>query len=203
MEKEAAQSSADRKSTTVFGFDDPNDPAVHDLDLVCKAAGLRFDYEEAMESFAPHKARDEVFHVIQAANKYIDENAPWALAKDMEANGKRLAHVLYNLLEAARNLRHPADALHAESCAKIFAQIGACEGCRTWDSAAVWGSLSDTAAVTKARTSSPGWTWTRPSPSWRPRRPRPGRPPCPPSRWSPSSPRRWTSTPSASPISGW
>ena len=55
-----------------------------------------------MDAFAPHKALDEVFKVIQRANKYIDENAPWALAKDMEANGARLAHVLYNLLEATR-----------------------------------------------------------------------------------------------------
>ena len=53
-------------------------------------------------AFAPHKALDEVFKVIQRANKYIDENAPWALAKDMEANGARLAHVLYNLLETTR-----------------------------------------------------------------------------------------------------
>ena len=149
MEKEAAKSAASRASTTCFGFDDPNDPTIFDLDLVSKAAGLRFDYEEAMESFAPHKALDEVFHVIQRANKYIDENAPWALAKDMEANGKRLAHVLYNLLEAARICAILLTPFMPESCAKIFAQIGACEGCRTWDSAAVWGSLSDTAAVTK------------------------------------------------------
>ena len=40
------------------------------------------------------------FKVIGRANKYIDENAPWVLAKDMEANGARLATVLYNLLEA-------------------------------------------------------------------------------------------------------
>ena len=65
-----------------FGSDDPNDPVLFDLDLVSKAAGLRFDYEEDMETFAPHKALDEIFKVIQRANKYIDENAPWALAKD-------------------------------------------------------------------------------------------------------------------------
>ena len=66
------------------------------------AAGLRGRYEEAMEACAPHKALEEVFKVIQRANKYIDETMPWALAKDMEANGARLAHVLYNLLEATR-----------------------------------------------------------------------------------------------------
>ena len=55
-----------------------------------------------MEACAPHKALEEVFKVIQRANKYIDESMPWALAKDMAANGARLAHVLYNLLEATR-----------------------------------------------------------------------------------------------------
>ena len=78
----------------------PETPAT--TELISLAAGLRDQYEADMEAFAPHKALDEVFKVIQRANKYIDETAPWALAKDMEANGARLAHVLYNLLEATR-----------------------------------------------------------------------------------------------------
>ena len=39
--------------------------------------------------------------MIQRANKYIDETAPWALAKD-EANKARLESVLYHLCEALR-----------------------------------------------------------------------------------------------------
>ena len=78
------------------------EPQPFDQELRTLAEGLRSVYEEDMETFAPHKALDEIFKVIQRANKYIDENAPWALAKDMETNGKRLAHVLYNLLEATR-----------------------------------------------------------------------------------------------------
>ncbi len=120
-----------------------------DLELVSLAAGLRNRYQAAMDQFAPHTALSEVFSVIQRANKYIDENAPWALAKDMEANGARLAHVMYNLLEATRICGILLTPFMPESMDKLFAQIGACEGCRTWDSAAVWGSLSDTAAVTK------------------------------------------------------
>ena len=87
-----------------------------------------------MEAFAPHKALDEVFKVIQRANKYIDENAPWALAKDMEANGTRLAHVLYNLLEATRICGILLTPFMPETPAtKLFAQIGAGEGVQTWD----------------------------------------------------------------------
>ena len=149
MEKEAAKSAASRASTTCFRVDDPNDPAIFDLDLVSKAAGLRFDYEENMETFAPHKALDEVFKVIQRANKYIDENAPWALAKDMETNGARLAHVLYNLLEATRICGILLTPFMPESCEKLFAQIGAPAEAQTWDAAAEWGALPETAVVTK------------------------------------------------------
>ena len=113
------------------------------------AEGLRSVYEEDMETFAPHKALDEIFKVIQRANKYIDENAPWALAKDMETNGKRLAHVLYNLLEATRICGILLTPFMPESCEKLFAQIGAPAESRTWDAAAEWGALPETAAVTK------------------------------------------------------
>ncbi len=124
-------------------------PESFDTELIAMASGLRAKYEEAMDAYAPHKALDEVFKVIQRANKYIDENAPWALAKDMEANGKRLAHVMYNLLEATRICAILLTPFMPESMDKLFQQIGAGEDCRTWDSAAVWGSLSDTAAPTK------------------------------------------------------
>ena len=125
------------------------EPQPFDQELRTLAEGLRSAYEEDMETFAPHKALDEVFKVIQRANKYIDENAPWALAKDMEANGARLAHVLYNLLEATRICGILLTPFMPESCEKLFAQIGAPAEAQTWDAAAVWGALPETAAVTK------------------------------------------------------
>ena len=124
-------------------------PEAFDAELKEMASALREKYQQAMDGFAPHKALEEVFSVIQRANKYIDENAPWALAKDMDANGSRLAHVMYNLLEATRICGILLTPFMPDSMDRLFAQIGACEGCRTWDSAGVWGSLSDTAAVTK------------------------------------------------------
>ena len=125
------------------------EPQPFDQELRTLAEGLRSAYEEDMETFAPHKALDEVFKVIQRANKYIDENAPWALAKDMEANGARLAHVLYNLLEATRICGILLTPFMPESCEKLFAQIGAPAEAQTWEAAAVWGALPETAAVTK------------------------------------------------------
>ena len=52
-----------------------------------------------MDSLTIPQALMEIFAVIQRANKYIDETAPWALAKD-EANKERLESVLYHLCEA-------------------------------------------------------------------------------------------------------
>ena len=124
-------------------------PESFDTELITMASGLRGRYEEAMETFAPHKALEEVFKVIQRANKYIDETAPWVLAKDMEQNGKRLAHVMYNLLEATRICGILLSPFMPGSCEKLFAQIGAGAEAQTWDSAAQWGALSDSAAVTK------------------------------------------------------
>ena len=120
-----------------------------DADLIAMASALRDTYEKDMESCAPHTALADVFRVIQRANKYIDETAPWALAKDMEANGARLAHVLYNLLETARICGILLIPFMPESMAKLFAQIGADEAAQSWDSAAVWGSLSETSPITK------------------------------------------------------
>ncbi len=149
-ERDLAGMVAMSRGTFSMNADFPDDdPRKFDVDLVVLAAGLRDRYEEAMDSFAPHKALDEVFQVIQRANKYIDENAPWALAKDMDANGARLAHVLYNLVETTRICGVLLAPFMPESMDKLFAQLGVDEAGRTWESAAVWGTLSETAAVTK------------------------------------------------------
>ena len=104
-----------------------------------------------MEHFAFQNALAEVFKVIGRANKYIDENAPWALAKDMEANGPRLARVMYNLLEATAHLRRAAHPLHARAAAeKLFGQIGACETCsHLGERRRPWGACRTTVTVTR------------------------------------------------------
>ena len=112
-----------------------------DAALIETVDGLRDRYEDAMEHFAPHKALDEVFRVIQRANKYIDETVPWTLAKDMDANSPRLARVLYNLLEVCRISGILLSPFIPSSSEKLFVSIGAAADVQTWESAAVWGSL--------------------------------------------------------------
>ena len=72
-----------------------------DGELIAMASALAAAVEQEMERFSPQNALSEIFRVLSRANKYIDENAPWVLAKD-EANKPRLAKVLYNLLETVR-----------------------------------------------------------------------------------------------------
>jgi len=120
-----------------------------DRDLVSLGTGLRDKFAQEMDRYAPHKALDEIFKVIQRANKYIDENAPWVLAKDMEANGPRLACVLYNLLETLRVCAILLTPFMPESMDKLFAQIGAERPLQTWESTGTWGALPKTVSVRK------------------------------------------------------
>ena len=119
-----------------------------DTELRAMASTLRDRYEAEMERFQFQNALEQVFKTIQRANKYIDENAPWALAKD-PANRVRLATVMYHLLETIRICATLLMPFMPESAGKIFDQIGACEGCRTWEKANVWGSLRPDATVHK------------------------------------------------------
>ena len=59
------------------------------------------EYEQAMETFAFHKALMSVWEYINKLNKYIDVTAPWELAKK-KSTKKQLEAVIYNLLEGLR-----------------------------------------------------------------------------------------------------
>ena len=119
-----------------------------DCDLKTMASTLRDRYETEMEHFQFQNALEQVFKTIQRANKYIDENAPWTLAKD-PANRARLAAVMYNLLETIRICAVLLAPFIPDSAEKIFDQIGACPCCRTWEKANVWGSLRPDVTVHK------------------------------------------------------
>ncbi len=132
---------------------DQAEDAGKDAELIGMASSLRDKYEAAMEKYQFQDALSEIFKVIDRANKYIDENAPWALAKDMEANGARLGRVLYNLLETLRICTVLLSPFMPDTAEAIFGQLGTCESCggcsKTWESAKVWGTLTSTVAVHK------------------------------------------------------
>ena len=136
-----------------FGGTLPTEREADALDDELKelARTSRDKYEQQMDKFQLHLALEEIFKLIQRANKYIDETAPWQLAKD-ESKKARLASVLYNLLECLRISLIMLKPFIPESCDKAFAQIGACEKCSSWDSAAVFGTLPANVTVHKGET---------------------------------------------------
>ena len=113
--------------------------AQKDGELVSMVSSLRDKYEEQMEKFAFQNALGEIFKVISRANKYIDENAPWVLAKD-EAQKPRLSRVLYNLLETVRICGGLLEPFMPDTSAEIAKRLGGAD--MTWDSLNVFGTLS-------------------------------------------------------------
>ncbi len=115
-----------------------------DAELVNMVSTLRDRYEEQMEKFAFQNALAEVFKVISRANKYIDENAPWVLAKD-ESQKPRLARVLYNLLETVRICGGLLQPFMPDTACEIGKRLGGAD--MTWDTLNVFGTLSREAAT--------------------------------------------------------
>jgi len=127
---------------------EPREPAPIDAGLIELAGNLHNTYEAHMEKYAFQNALTEVFSVTARANKYIDETAPWVLAKG-ELLQPRLASVLYNLLETIRICAVMLLPFMPGSCASIFEQIGAPYGLRTYDSACSFGGLDNIIMVKK------------------------------------------------------
>jgi methionyl-tRNA synthetase len=80
---------------------DPDMEVQLGIGLKKEAMDTVLGFEKAMEEFAFHRALEKVWRFISILNKYIDEKAPWLLAKD-EKDHKKLATVMYNLLESLR-----------------------------------------------------------------------------------------------------
>ncbi len=115
-----------------------------DTELVTMVSTLRDRYEEQMEHYAFQNALGEIFKVISRANKYIDENAPWILAKS-EENKPRLARVLYNLLETVRICAGLLSPFMPATADEINRRLGS--PAADWDSLNVYGVLPREAAV--------------------------------------------------------
>ena len=116
-----------------------------DAELIAMVSSLRDKYEKQMEKYAFQNALAEVFKVISRANKYIDENAPWVLAKS-EDSQPRLAKVLYNLLETIRVCGGLLKPFMPDTAAEIARRLG--DARTDWDSLTGFGILpADVATV--------------------------------------------------------
>ncbi|MEO0324055.1 MAG: methionine--tRNA ligase [Myxococcota bacterium] len=93
-----------------------------------------------LEGIAPYRALDTIFELVGAANRYVDQTAPWALAKQGET--ERLGTVAYTVLEALRWLSVMIAPFMPSKSAGLRRQLGLAPlapGDDAWPSA--WGGL--------------------------------------------------------------
>lgn len=119
-----------------------------DSELIAECEGLRAKVDEYMDKTQLQNALAEIFKVVSRANKYIDETAPWVLAKD-EANKPRLAAVLYNLLETIRITSSLLSPFMPTTMPEVWKQIGAAEDDVTYENAGKFGVLPADTTVNK------------------------------------------------------
>ncbi len=93
-----------------------------DCDLKEKCASAFEKMCEHMDEFRIADAVSDIFDMLSRTNKYIDETAPWVLAKN-ENDKARLGTVIYNLLEAIRIGAVMLSPMIPSTCAEIFRQI--------------------------------------------------------------------------------
>ncbi len=102
-----------------------------DRELVDKCYETRSRVDRLMDSFKVSDAMEEIMNLLRRANKYIDENEPWKLAKD-EYKQDELENVLYNLLESIRYAATLLQSFIPTTANEIFSQLNV--NLRTYDS---------------------------------------------------------------------
>ncbi|MDY5894899.1 MAG: methionine--tRNA ligase [Oscillospiraceae bacterium] len=102
-----------------------------DDDLKALAAKTAEAADDALDKLNFSIGLTEIWKFVSRTNKYIDETAPWALAKD-ESKRARLAEVMYNLCESIRIISVLIAPFMPDTCAEIRRQLGL-EGGFEWD----------------------------------------------------------------------
>ncbi|MCX7571949.1 methionine--tRNA ligase [Tumebacillus sp. DT12] len=121
-----------------------------DLTLQALASDSVVRAEEAMDRMQFSLALGAVWDLVSRTNKYIDENAPWVLAKD-DAQKPRLDTVLYHLAESLRVSAILVQPFLTKAPAEIFRQLGVADASLTlWESAKEFGALPAGVKVEKA-----------------------------------------------------
>jgi len=130
-------------------------PTAFCTDLTQMATSVLGKFEEKMDKLAFSEALNELWNLVRRANKYIDETAPWVLAKD-ESKQAELATVLYNLAEVLRILAIAIEPVMPNTPAIIYAQLNITDaGVKTWESAKQFGLLPRAVHVTKGAAAFP------------------------------------------------
>ncbi len=120
-----------------------------DADLIKVAKETVQNTENYMDKFLLSDATAEIWNLIRRSNKYIDETAPWVLAKD-ESKKAVLAGVMYNLVEALRIVSVLISPIMPKTPILMREQLGVADGeLTTWESIQNWGALPKGTKVSK------------------------------------------------------
>lgn len=123
----------------------------YDADLIATAAKAITNMESAMEDLRLSDALHEAWVLIRRTNKYIDETAPWILAKD-ESKRAELAGVLYHLAEVLRIVSVLISPFMPNTPAAIRGQLTILEeDILTWESTKQFGLLPKEVTITKGK----------------------------------------------------
>jgi methionyl-tRNA synthetase len=118
------------------------------MDLAEKLPGM---YEEAMAQLRYSEALEAVWDLVKRTNRYIEDAAPWNLAKSEETWG-RLGAVLYNALEAVRIAALFTAPVMPGTAAEVWRRLGLAQDVTTvrdLGSSAEWGGLEPGLRVMK------------------------------------------------------
>ncbi|ONH64139.1 Methionine--tRNA ligase [Streptococcus parauberis] len=94
-----------------------------DLDLAYLVEEKIADYHKQMDAVDYPRALDAVWSIISRANKYIDETAPWVLAKE-DGDKEQLASVMAHLAASLRVVAHLIQPFMIETSNAIMTQLG-------------------------------------------------------------------------------
>lgn len=105
--------------------------------------------EESLENMQFSVALSELWKLVSRTNKYIDETAPWILAKD-DTKKERLGNVMAHLVDSLRIIGVMLQPFLTESPNEIFRQIGVTdEKLKEWESIYELGQITEGSRVTK------------------------------------------------------
>lgn len=100
--------------------------------------------KKEIEAFRPSYALEQIVNVLSAANKYMEDKAPWKLAKE---NPSEAGHVLATTLEVLRVTATLLSPVMPKKTGELLARIGVTNS--DWASLAQWPGVPEGTAIRK------------------------------------------------------
>ncbi|MDK2820663.1 MAG: methionyl-tRNA synthetase [Clostridia bacterium] len=131
----------------------PTEQEEIDNELINMSKETQEQLDSALNNFEFSRALASIWRFINRANKYIEETAPWTLAKDTNKKA-RLQTVLYNMAESIRHATIMVSPFMPGVPVRVWEQLGITDvpSAHTWESIAEWGGIP---AGTKINRGSP------------------------------------------------